>query len=38
MLTWFFPESLDRRLPRFAIEHDGPVPHTQPTRPALEDA
>jgi putative drug exporter of the RND superfamily len=36
--AWFFPESLDRRLPRFAIEHDGPVPHVKPARPALEDA
>lgn len=38
MLTRFFPESLERHLPRSAMEHDGPVPHTQPTRPALEDA
>jgi putative drug exporter of the RND superfamily len=36
--TWSFPGWLDRRLPRFAIEHDGPVPHSQPTRPALEEA
>jgi RND superfamily putative drug exporter len=28
--TWAFPSWLDRRLPRFAIEHDGPVPHPQP--------
>ena len=33
--AWYFPHWLDRRLPRFAIEHDGPVPHP---RPALEDA
>jgi RND superfamily putative drug exporter len=31
--TWAFPHQLDRRLPRFALEHDGPVP-----RPALDDA
>ena len=32
--TWRFPRRLDRRLPRLALEHDGPVPtHT----PALED-
>ena len=36
--TWAFPHWLDRRLPRFAIEHDGPVPHPQPPRPALEEA
>jgi RND superfamily putative drug exporter len=36
--AWAFPHWLDRRLPRFAIEHDGPVPHPQPARPALEDA
>ena len=24
--TWMFPSWLDRRLPRLAIEHDGPVP------------
>ena len=35
--AWAFPDWLDRRLPRFAIEHDGPVPHPQPTRPALEE-
>jgi RND superfamily putative drug exporter len=32
--TWAFPQRLDRRLPRFALEHDGPVP--SPT-PALDD-
>ncbi len=31
--VWAFPQRLDRRLPRFALEHDGPVP-----RPALDDA
>ena len=36
--AWSFPSWLDRRLPRFAIEHDGPVPHPQPARPALEEA
>jgi putative drug exporter of the RND superfamily len=36
--TWFFPKGLDRRLPRFAIEHDGPVPHTRPPRPVLDEA
>jgi RND superfamily putative drug exporter len=37
--AWAFPAWLDRRLPRFAIEHDGPVPHHAPRgRPALEDA
>ncbi len=35
--TWYFPRGLDRRLPRFAIEHDGPVPHVQPARRALEE-
>jgi RND superfamily putative drug exporter len=25
--TWRFPKGLDRRLPRLALEHDGPVPH-----------
>ncbi len=35
--TWGFPGWLDRRLPRFAIEHDGPVPHASPTRPALDE-
>jgi putative drug exporter of the RND superfamily len=25
--TWKFPKSLDRRLPRLALEHEGPVPH-----------
>ncbi len=33
--AWAFPTWLDRRLPRFAIEHEGGVPHA---RPALEDA
>jgi RND superfamily putative drug exporter len=33
--AWYFPHWLDHRLPRFAIEHDGPVPHR---RPALEKA
>jgi RND superfamily putative drug exporter len=33
--TWAFPHRLDRRLPRFALEHDGPVPTP---RPALDDA
>jgi RND superfamily putative drug exporter len=36
--AWAFPVWLDSRLPRLAIEHDGPVPHAQPTRPALEEA
>ncbi len=35
--TWYFPRGLDRRLPRFAIEHDGPVPHVQPARHVLEE-
>jgi len=35
--TWYFPRGLDRRLPRFAIEHDGPVPHVQPARHMLEE-
>jgi putative drug exporter of the RND superfamily len=33
--AWYFPHWLDRRIPRVAIEHDGPVPHP---RPALEEA
>jgi putative drug exporter of the RND superfamily len=33
--TWAFPHRLDRRLPRFALEHDGPLPTP---RPALDDA
>jgi RND superfamily putative drug exporter len=33
--TWAFPHWLDRRLPRLALEHDGPVPAA---RPALDDA
>jgi RND superfamily putative drug exporter len=32
--TWAFPRWLDRRLPRLAIEHDGPVPTH---RPALDE-
>jgi RND superfamily putative drug exporter len=36
--AWAFPNWLDRRLPRFSIEHDGPVPHQEPIRPALEEA
>jgi putative drug exporter of the RND superfamily len=29
--TWAFPRALDRRLPRLALEHDGPVPgHVTP--------
>jgi RND superfamily putative drug exporter len=41
--TWAFPEWLDRRLPRFAIEHDGPVPgathgHVPTGAPAVEQA
>jgi RND superfamily putative drug exporter len=36
--AWAFPSWLDHRLPRFAIEHDGPVPHPEPRRPALEEA
>ena len=28
--TWAFPKWLDRRLPRLALEHDGPVPTHQP--------
>ena len=35
--AWAFPDWLDRRLPRFAIEHDGPVPHPQPTPAALDE-
>ncbi|HEY4348375.1 MAG TPA: MMPL family transporter [Gaiellaceae bacterium] len=35
--TWYFPSALDRRLPRLAIEHDGPVPHPS-IRPALDEA
>jgi len=35
--AWAFPNWLDRRLPRFSIEHDGPVPHQEPIRPALEE-
>ena len=31
--TWSFPRWLDHRLPRLALEHDGPVP-----RPALDEA
>ena len=31
--TWAFPRGLDRRLPRFTLEHDAPVPG-----PALDDA
>jgi hypothetical protein len=30
--------TLRRRLPRFAIGHDGPVPHPGPIRPALDEA
>ncbi len=30
--AWYFPHALDRRLPRFAIEH------AEPPRPALEEA
>ncbi len=30
--TWAFPRALDRRLPRFTLEHDTPVPE-----PALDD-
>ncbi len=30
--AWYFPRALDRRLPRFAIEH------TEPARPALDEA
>jgi putative drug exporter of the RND superfamily len=37
--AWYFPNWLDRRLPRLAIEHDGPVPHhSTPPRPALDEA
>ncbi|HEY5059085.1 MAG TPA: MMPL family transporter [Gaiellaceae bacterium] len=36
--TWAFPGWLDRRLPRFAIEHDGAMPRASLTRPALEEA
>ena len=36
--AWAFPSWLDRRLPRFAIEHDGPGPQPPAARPALEDA
>jgi RND superfamily putative drug exporter len=36
--TWAFPDWLDRRLPRFAIEHDGVLPTPQPVRPALDEA
>ena len=35
--AWYFPDWLDRRLPRLAIEHDGPVPHA-PLRPVADDA
>jgi len=34
--AWYCPGWLDRRLPRLALEHDGPVPHA-PRQPALED-
>jgi hypothetical protein len=30
--AWYFPRALDRRLPRFALEHPEPV------RPALGEA
>ncbi len=30
--AWYFPRALDRRLPRFAIEH------SEPARPALDEA
>ena len=37
--AWYFPAWLDRRLPRLALEHDGPVPGPHPTpRPAFDDA
>jgi RND superfamily putative drug exporter len=32
--TWAFPAGLDRRLPRLALEHDGPVPRRAETEPA----
>jgi RND superfamily putative drug exporter len=28
--TWAFPSWLDRRLPRLALEHEGPIPHHAP--------
>ncbi len=37
--AWYFPTWLDRRLPRLALEHDGPVPGPHATsRPAFDDA
>ena len=36
--AWYFPRWLDRRLPRLALEHDGPVPHPPTVRPALDEA
>ena len=35
--TWAFPRALDRRLPRFALEHEEPRPLPTMT-PALDDA
>jgi putative drug exporter of the RND superfamily len=35
--AWYFPSWLDRRLPRFAIEHEDPGPGGMP-RPALDEA
>jgi RND superfamily putative drug exporter len=35
--TWNFPQALDRRLPRLALEHDGDVPHPT-THPVLDEA
>ncbi len=35
--AWYFPTSLDRRLPRLAIEHSDPAPRPQ-ARPALDEA
>jgi RND superfamily putative drug exporter len=31
--TWAFPKALDRRLPRLALEHDGPVPSHAASEP-----
>jgi putative drug exporter of the RND superfamily len=37
--AWYFPSWLDRRLPRLAIEHAGPLPHLpQVVKPALDEA
>jgi putative drug exporter of the RND superfamily len=36
--TWSFPAGLDRRLPRLALEHDGPVPGHTAAEPELVSA